>query len=402
MAPISRWRRAIRIAAVSILVLVAALALFVSIQQRILRWRAERLLADVRAVQMGKSTWKDAQSLMYRWGKWGHYDGSCTGQQCNYQIEIRDSFSLLADQGNEAVWSALYHWRWTEWTYEFLGGRPVWVVARFEVSKGLIWAKDYVLWLEAKDKDTHGGWDYILFGSAKTVWRTTEFRHFPSPEHPEYVVGRPGGCEGCETVYARYTPFANPSDVNRLLDFNLDCITRRNPCQHPIDVMSTAGKENLAQEAAFEAADEEGRRCLVEQCTSSPEFLGRDKENVVIAQVVSANEVQDDPEYRIRVLFKLKQRLKRAEFWNSVDMKEGALPIDMTVQKGEGTQVEISPGREVILTLNSRNIVYPDGRVDRYIDLEPCDVIPLTVDNLAAVRRGISRDIFPAERNVWP
>ena len=93
---------------------------------------------------------------------------------------------------------------------------------------------------------------------------------------------------------------------------------------------------------------------------------------------------------------------KRAEFWNSVDMKEGALPIDMTVQKGEGTQVEISPGREVILTLNSRNIVYPDGRVDRYIDLEPCDVIPLTVDNLAAVRRGISRDIFPAERNVWP
>lgn len=376
-------------------VLLIGIAASVQIQQHILRWRAEHLLSDIRDLQLGKSTWADAQEIMTRWGAWGRYEGLCTGQQCNYQIEIRDSFSLLADQGNEAVWSALYHWRWTKWTYEFLGGRPVSVVARFEVSKGLIWAKDYVLWLEAKDKDTHGGWDYILFGSAKTVWRTTEFRHFPSPEHPEYVVGRPGGCEGCETVYARYTPFANPSDVNRLLDFNLDCITRRNPCQHPIDVMPTAGKENLAQEAAFEAADEEGRRRLVEQCTSSPEFLGRDRENVVIAEIASIDLVHWQPQ--VQLSFRLIKRLKGADDWRPTEVWRSWKPEDAKGMQGsKGASLE--PGRRVILLFSTHGGLSSPN----WLDIDSCGLMPLTDENLLAVQHGAAQDIFPADRQFWP
>jgi hypothetical protein len=50
------------------LVLVAFLA--VQIQQRMMRWHAERLLADMHQIRLYQSTWADAQRLMYRWGAW--------------------------------------------------------------------------------------------------------------------------------------------------------------------------------------------------------------------------------------------------------------------------------------------------------------------------------------------
>jgi hypothetical protein len=68
-----RWGKMLRVTGVVVLALVAGLAVFVQIQQRILRWRAERLLADMRELQSHKSTWADAQKIMTRWGKWGGY-----------------------------------------------------------------------------------------------------------------------------------------------------------------------------------------------------------------------------------------------------------------------------------------------------------------------------------------
>src|ERR1035437_3885420 len=87
-----RWGRILRITDVVVLALVASSAVFVQVQQHILRWRAERLLADIREIQMGKSTWADAQRLMTRWGEWGAYEGSCTAERCDYQIVLQDSF----------------------------------------------------------------------------------------------------------------------------------------------------------------------------------------------------------------------------------------------------------------------------------------------------------------------
>ena len=68
------------------LVLIAFLA--VQTQQRMLRWRAERLLADMHQIRLYQSTWADAQRLMHRWGTWGHYNGSCTSESCTYNISL--------------------------------------------------------------------------------------------------------------------------------------------------------------------------------------------------------------------------------------------------------------------------------------------------------------------------
>jgi hypothetical protein len=50
-----------------VLSLVLLTFLAVQIQQRTLRWRAERLSADMHQIRLYQSTWADAQRLMNRW-----------------------------------------------------------------------------------------------------------------------------------------------------------------------------------------------------------------------------------------------------------------------------------------------------------------------------------------------
>ena len=59
----------------------------------------------------------------------------------------------------------------------------------------------------------------------------------------DYVVGRPGGCEGCVAVYSKFTPFADPAVVRGLMDFNLDCLTRLLQCRVAIDIMPSVWKQ---------------------------------------------------------------------------------------------------------------------------------------------------------------
>ena len=66
MATHARLGRLIRLAAIAIAAIVLCAAAYVQIQQHLLRWRAERLLNDIREIQMGKSTWVDAQRMMHR------------------------------------------------------------------------------------------------------------------------------------------------------------------------------------------------------------------------------------------------------------------------------------------------------------------------------------------------
>lgn len=71
----------------SLLVLYLVLLAAVQISQRITRGHAEHLLSDLRGLQLERSSWSDAQALMQRWGKWGHYEGTCDANHCDYRIE---------------------------------------------------------------------------------------------------------------------------------------------------------------------------------------------------------------------------------------------------------------------------------------------------------------------------
>ena len=294
MAFRTSWGRALRVVGLAVLVLVAGLAVYVQIQQHILRWRAERLLVDIREIQMGKSTWADAQRLMTRWGAWGGWQGSCTAKRCDYQIVIGDSLS-----------ASLIHYQWLEEYYGWLGARGEAVVGGFLVRDGIVWGKDFEMELDVRN--LHGDY-YTLMARATSVSRFSNEPDLRLIRHPEYYVGMPDACEVCKAIYARFTPFADAGIVRGLMtDINLDCLTRFFPCVNEADAMPATWKQVMAERS------QRFDRRLIESCRFPMELLGRDSRYVAVADVVSNRFTHDWDHLTQWTTFRLRMQLKGKE-----------------------------------------------------------------------------------------
>jgi hypothetical protein len=374
-----RWRKVLRIIAIATGIFVFAAFTFLQIQQHILRWRAEQLLSDIRELQLGKSTWADAQKIMTRWGAWGHYDGSCTQERCSYKI-------------------ALNGFDCETCTYRFLeivtalATRDASINADIEVINGAIWGKDFALRVLVFENvfhlfDIEGG--YILTASARTVWRTADFNRYYSMDHPDYVVHHPGGCEGCVSVYSRFTPFVAPDQARDLMDFNLACLTRLLQCKGRSDIMPRVGRQVKSEEQQLEVLRATNPGYTYQN--PSPELLGRDRANIVIAEVISTRAEQDPIGPTPLTSFRLDQRLKRAIFWEPLHLEEAYAKRKLTSGGKDNEGAVILPGRKVILAFDT------PYRISRQhpMDLGDYEVLPLTEENLAAICKGIALDIFP-------
>src|ERR1700728_2771474 len=71
------------------------------------RLHIKHLLADFQSIQPMQSNWTDAQHLMRRWGRWGHYDGACTATDCSYTIDVEDGLSQFSGHLSENANGAL-------------------------------------------------------------------------------------------------------------------------------------------------------------------------------------------------------------------------------------------------------------------------------------------------------
>ena len=359
------------------------MAAFVQIQQRILRWRAERLLGDIRALRLGKSSWADAQKIMTRWGAWGHYDGSCTQARCSYKITLRSFECALCVYRPVQILVSL-------------ATRDAYIEADLEVINGIIWGKDFAVQVDVFGNILKGDNGYGLIASARTVWRTASFHGYDFANHPDYVVVR-GNCEGCESVHSKFTPFVDPSIARDLLDFNLDCVTRLFECRDRVDIMPWVWRQVEAEEQQREAAREANPESHRPR-SPSPEFLGRDRANIVIAEVVSTRTEESSSESATYATLRLDQRLKHAAFWDAQRVEEAYSSPEITsVARGDQSKL-IAPGRKVILAFDS-----PYQISDQHmIDLGDYEALPLTNENLAAIRKGMLLDIFPAPSPRFP
>src|SRR5216683_5403702 len=147
-----KWAvRVVRLAGVVVVSLVLITFLAVQIQQRTLRWRAERLSADMHQIRLYQSTWADAQRLMHRWGAWGHYDGSCTSANCKYEIEM-DSIASLVQRHAWLGW-LLRHDRLN--LYQWFGGRDSGFKASFTVHDGTIWRENTAIGVSIPRRRMH-------------------------------------------------------------------------------------------------------------------------------------------------------------------------------------------------------------------------------------------------------
>src|SRR5438876_539117 len=149
-----KWAvRVVRLAGVVAVSLVLLAFLAVQFQQRMLRWRAERLLADMHQIRLYQTTWADAQQLMHRWGAWGHYEGTCTSEKCTYIICLSNlaSYNPYAPSPTWVIW-LLTHDRLN--IYERFGGRGSNFFTSFTVNNGTIWRKGVEVGLDVPTKKT--------------------------------------------------------------------------------------------------------------------------------------------------------------------------------------------------------------------------------------------------------
>ena len=355
----------------------AFLFVFIHIQQRVLRHRAEALLIGVRSLELRNSTWADAELLFRKWGAWGHYEGTCTTAECSYDIELDDLLVSTFNKHRKVAERS----EWLLKPYVVLGGRPVQIGANVKVIDGKVWGKNFTVLINVPPEKGRnapfGGYGYTLIGRATTVSR---FIRSPSPqlaEHSEYVVDTPGGCTGCLAVYAEFTPYAEQHESERLMDFNLDCITRRQPCKEKAEIMPNVWKEYTYDNANAASWDD------LRKCNYPIRLLARDTSNAVIAEVLTTEEGMKS--YQVSRM-RLVRALKGAEFWPRATEKDVRV-FDGTVNgTAHNSPRDVVASKQFILLFKYG---FPNGPE---IWLDDCGCIPATDTNLTEIQAGVDRD----------
>ncbi len=327
-----KWAvRVVRLAGVVVVSLVLITFLAVQIQQRMLRWHAERLLADMHQIRLYESTWADAQRLMHRWGAWGHYDGSCTAESCKYEIEM-DSIDRYNPRVPRHAWLdwLLTHDRFN--LYQWFGGRGSGVRASFTVHDGTIWRESTAMGVSVPRRrrmQRDIGADKILVFddfdkslsigalSYQRLHRTLEnpFVYMGGAEglaqHPYYKVGRPGGCKiNCQIGVVYYSTHTPPAEIERLTSYDFSCFTRFNPCAEIEDLLPAAKEWHLYKE------DELKQSSLPEKPCDIPVWaMARDARYVLAVEALSTKIVKGHEDYgeyhrevaKVRVVSSLKE-----------------------------------------------------------------------------------------------
>jgi len=351
-----------------VLALVASLAVFVQIQQRILRWRAERLLSDMRELQSHEGTWADAQKIMRRWGEWGAYYNSCTVEHCDYQIAIQGTLSRF-------IWKHIDHYpslRLLALPCILSGEKDAYVLATLRIESGIVTRSSFRLYAN----------DLIVTATAVNNFEPYEFRA-ERLLHPEYWIGKNGACTGCIKFETGYTPLAGRKKIGELTNFNFSCITRWSPCTTEADIMPTAWKQYQEESARIESWWNAFTECKVPL-----EFYGSEDYSIAIADVISrqgpmASSGSTDWSARLHII----QSLKGEMPW----------PPDKVLTASESDQgEEIHGWGSMDMLAGKRYIIF--GEFQEYqtkkdLVLDNCGVVPYSEQNLSAIQRGIDASL---------
>jgi hypothetical protein len=280
--------RTLRVVCLTALALVLLTFATVQFQQRLLRYRAEQLMADMHQVRLYQSTWADAQRLMHRWGPWGHYDGTCTAAECRYQIALTDmSYTRsgwLLQHGGYRV-------------YSWFGGRQTVMSAQFIVQDGRILRTSMSIVTTVVERSDSDVTSYALIvstksrGSLRGLERRGSGRVLGRDEelldHPNFKEGSPSGCEICMAVELTYAASAPQSEIERLTTFDLSCLTRFHQCLMLGDLLPSAQEWHLYGYSDLASHRPPPPPPAPKFCDMPPWVLGRDADTALIVEGVS-------------------------------------------------------------------------------------------------------------------
>lgn len=211
--------------------------------QWLLRWRAEKLLSDVRTLQVNRSGWQDAQLLMARWAKWGTSSPICSAESCTYRIDIVQALPQTLggtpDKGAK---------NWLPKLAGHLGLRGGAARAEFIVKHGAVVSRTFGEQVTLPVQDWNLSVDYIPYLTASSGVAANFHEHIPdsNPLHPtRKVLVYPNG------LVVNFAPDEEPSEQALLMDFRFSCITQLRPCRSAGDMLPEG--QRMLQEKQHQA-----------------------------------------------------------------------------------------------------------------------------------------------------
>jgi hypothetical protein len=237
------------------LVAVAVLALSVAeVSTRISRRRAERLLHDLRQLQVGKSTFEDARAVIV-----GHgggvppYDHSgCSAAHCTFVVGLTHYPLLTRLWGRYSSIEAEYY---ALRALPPLGLQDWESGADVRVDGGIVTHIGYRVFVRGS-----GGWvlGYIAVEDRAAAKHLRDLMG----QRPYYVhwfnITTVGGGEGIQSTL---TPQANAEERNHAYDFNYDCLTRVGGCTSLCQIAPLAFADYVKETGRMPWLDEHDPHC---------------------------------------------------------------------------------------------------------------------------------------------
>ncbi len=369
--------------ALAALLLISLVGVATQIQKRRLRRSAEQLLDDVRSVDLRKTTFQQVQPIFRRWGKRATYLGDCNASRCDFTVRLMD-FGYAHEDFFRPDMPRIYS-EFALRFYEWLGGRPWLISGDISVRDGKVWGKGFGALTGPRPESR--GWYHVMGEVDSMLTVRTLGAWFPYL-HPEYSFSTPAPSTQLRVTF---TPYAAASEVRRLMDFNLECLTRRTLCSRA-EFMPSASAQ-LEADARVPMNADCNTKTVIER-------LSRDTANIIVTSVIenrrvtsaveNGREIQSWPGRSFpQLILRLDERLKGATDWNLGATRELVFPNPFT----DGTPAQIRPGSRWILS-------YRNGRTFDVSAVEFCLLLPWSRENLGLVRQGISEDDRPAKLDL--
>jgi hypothetical protein len=237
------------------LVAVTLLAIPVAdVSARISRRRAERLLHDLRQLQVDKSTFEDARRVIVgHGGGVSPYDHSgCSPAHCTFDVALKHYPLLIGVWGRALSLEMTFN---VVRLFPPLGLQDWWGGATVRVDGGIVTQVTYGVFVRGS-----GGW--VLGGDTDESKVVPQFLQTRMGQRSYVVhwfnITTVGGGEGIQSTL---TPQANVEERNRAYDFDFDCLTRLGGCTSLCQFVPSAFADLVKETGGMPYLDEHDPHC---------------------------------------------------------------------------------------------------------------------------------------------
>lgn len=200
--------------------------------QLLLRWRGQKLLAEIRTLHAGRSTWADVQPIMREWDSWSAPKGACSEEACTYQIDVIQTLPpfLLGDPNGGAK-------NWIPRIVDHTGLRSAAVRAGFEIQRGVVATRWFGVQVTPPVRDWGVPDGYVPYLSVSSAESSQFHEHNVGQKllHPNRLAQNKAAY-----IAVTFAPEEEPAEQSALMNFSFSCITRLTPCESEGQILPEA------------------------------------------------------------------------------------------------------------------------------------------------------------------